>query len=213
MNLMSYLEIMTAAERAQAFDAGQTNLDPAGVQLKQDMTVKKKKMIPKEILGVLMYDNFFKDIDKKNNDYNYRNSHRFFLIKTGPDYVWINKPKTQNDRLVMAWDGTTYFADPDDMVHNRIIGRMMYDGVLEMNKKDLTDWWFEPYKSTKKFMTFQRRGKNVYFGESNELYGDEDGMGGIDDFVRTPMYKHYKDMLKTKFGFTLIPEIYDQYAD
>jgi len=208
MSLLSYLEMMTAAERAKAFDAGQTNLNPAGVQLKQ-AAPKVKKMLSKKILAMIMND---ATADYENEEY-YNAQHKIFVSLTDYDVISINKSKFGGDRMVVAYNGTMYSASCDDLIHEQIIGRMIVDGILDLTAEELGSWYNHPLESMKKFITLQRvhiaTNKYVFLGECySDDYGDLSEEFLI-DFSTSDLYYHYANIIKG-FGFKLEAEQFNR---
>lgn len=208
MNLQSYLEIMTAAERAKAFDAGQTNLDPTGVQLTQ-AAPKVKKMLPKKMLAMIMND---AARDYSFDEQYYRDQHEIFVALTDYDVISINKSKYPEDRMVVSYNGTMYSASVDDLIHEQIIGRMVYDGVIDIDANGLGNWYDHPLESMKNFITLQRSfyGITIYLGESYT----EDGYNSLSDeflidFCTSDLYYHYANIIRG-LGFKLEAEQFDR---
>ena len=203
MTLKSYLEMMPAAERQRAFAAGQSNLDPAKVELKQS-TEQKKTLSEKEmkmLLGAYYNDTYENVCDK-------------LMRKTDRSIVSVNNLKRMFNRAVMTWDGTIYSADANKLIHAQIIWRMIIDGALSGLSDRELEYFPRMQEVLKKFICLQQpsEGKSELNGhaiKSDDIFfGESYGRLDLEKVSKTMEFKHYKKILKDKYGLNLIAEMY-----
>lgn len=154
--LQQYLEYLAQQERKIAANNGQTNFRSQTEIVKPKI---KNRQIPLWLQNDLPYDNI-----KNNNDTIFKvfkNNYKIY------DYDRIKFPQNlKRARLVAIPDGTLYWANSENYIHQEIIAYMMCAGHIPMLEQHSDYKWQSNSYSAQTFLCLEMMYGELYMAES-----------------------------------------------